>query len=94
MVNILKDSATDAVEGRRYLPKGVDPGTVFFLARGSLEAAGRYVHRLQEVGAPRGIIAFTALPVLLAWSTLDRVEAEGPGSKLTRTEVRDISARL
>jgi len=94
LVNILKDSATDADEGRRYLPEGVDRTDVFLLARASLEAAGGYVRRLQDVDAPRGFVAFTALPVLLAWSTLERVEERGPGSKLTRAEVQEISLRL
>jgi len=34
------------------------------------------------------------LPVLLAWATLDRVETDGPGSKLSREEVQAIVHRL
>ena len=30
------------------------------------------------------------MPILLAWGTLDRVEEQGPGAKLTRPEVREI----
>ena len=40
------------------------------------------------------MVAFTALPVLLARSTLDRVECDGPGAKLTRNDVLCIAGRL
>src|SRR5207249_5078070 len=39
LVNILKDSAADAVEGRHYLPGGIDRAEVFTLARGDLRTA-------------------------------------------------------
>jgi farnesyl-diphosphate farnesyltransferase len=94
LVNILKDSASDANEGRRYLPAAVDRREVFALARGDLEDARRYVLDLQQHGAPHGMVAFTALPVLLARSTLDRVERDGAGAKLTRSEVAGIAYRL
>lgn len=94
LVNILKDSSDDAVEGRRYLPLGVDRADVFALARDDLGAAGRYVRELQRAAAPRGIVEFCALPVLLAWATLDRVEESGPSAKLTRPEVLAIVAGL
>ena len=90
LVNILKDSATDADEGRSYLPDGVDRTEVFGLARGDLDSAGHYVRTLQQAGAPRGVVAFTALPVLLAWRTLESVERRGPGAKLTRADVTEI----
>jgi len=90
LVNILKDSAMDADEGRGYLPDGVDRSEVFVLARGDLDSAGHYVRTLQQAGAPRGVVAFTALPVLLAWRTLECVERRGPGAKLTRAEVAEI----
>ena len=94
LVNILKDSATDATEGRQYVPDGCDRGEIFALARRDLEIAGEYVRSLQDAGAPRGLVEFTALPVLLAWGTLGRVEKGGPGSKLTRPEVGQIVRRL
>jgi farnesyl-diphosphate farnesyltransferase len=94
LVNILKDVATDAGEGRRYVPEGVGRKRVFALARNDLACAGGYVRRLQGADAPRGVVAFTALPVLLAWRTLDRVEERGPGAKLSRAEVADIAHSL
>lgn len=90
LVNILKDSATDASQGRRYLPDGADPGEVMALARRDLLEASGYVLTLQEAGAERGLVAFNALPVRLAHATLDRIEQAGPGSKLTRREVYAI----
>jgi farnesyl-diphosphate farnesyltransferase len=94
LVNILKDSASDATEGRRYLPETVDRAEVLSLARGDLRTATDYVLTLQNAGAERGLIAFSALPVQLAHATLDRVETAGPGSKLRRPEVYAILHRL
>jgi hypothetical protein len=56
--------------------------------------AGEYISALQAAAAPRGIVAFCALPVELAWATLERVEARGPGSKISRLEVFAIKKRL
>jgi farnesyl-diphosphate farnesyltransferase len=94
LVNILKDSASDATEGRRYLPEGVERAEVMALARRDLQAAREYVLALQSAGAERGLVAFNALPVRLASASLDRVEQAGPGSKLTRPEVYAIVQRL
>jgi farnesyl-diphosphate farnesyltransferase len=90
LVNILKDRTDDAREGRSFLPQRVDPEEVFDLARRDLAASAEYVHALQRACAPRGLVEFTALPVLLARATLDRVEGSGPGAKLSRPEVAAI----
>jgi len=94
LVNILKDSAADAREGRRYLPAAVDRDEVMALARRDLAEAQGYVSDLQRAGAERGLVAFNALPVQLAHGTLDRVEAAGPGAKLSRREVFSIVQAL
>jgi farnesyl-diphosphate farnesyltransferase len=94
LVNILKDRVKDAGEGRRYLPDAIPLSEVFALARRDLEIAGRYSSRLEHAGADRGIVAFTALPILLARATLDRVERDGPGSRINRSEVATLMARL
>jgi farnesyl-diphosphate farnesyltransferase len=94
LVNILKDSASDATQGRRYLPDGVERAEVLALARRDLQAASEYVLDLQGAGAERGMVAFVALPVRLATATLDRIEEAGPGSKLTRPEVYAIVQRM
>ncbi|MEP6994770.1 MAG: squalene/phytoene synthase family protein [Acidobacteriota bacterium] len=94
LVNILKDSAADAAEGRSYLPASSPQSEVFALARRDLGVAGEYIRALQSAGAPRGLVEFTALPVQLAWAALERVEKHGPGSKVSRPEVFLITQRL
>jgi len=94
LVNILKDSAADAAEGRRFVPARVDRAPVFELARRDLERAAEYVRELQAAGAQRGTVAFTALPLLLATETLARVEQAGPGAKVSRERVQELVAAL
>jgi farnesyl-diphosphate farnesyltransferase len=94
LVNILKDSAFDAKEGRVYLPEGLARGEIFTLARGDLDAATEYTLKLQGAGAERGLVAFNALPVLLAQATLDTVEEHGPGAKISREELWSIVAEM
>jgi farnesyl-diphosphate farnesyltransferase len=94
LVNIIKDSASDATEGRFYLPDSLDPAKVLGLARDDLRTAGSYSLRLHQGGAPRGFVEFTVLPVLLAWAALERVEQHGPGSKITRDQVQSIVASM
>ena len=94
LVNILKDSKFDRSEGRSYLPRIVTRDEVFALARRDLASAAEYVLALFEARAQRGMIEFTALPLLLAWGSLDRVEERGPGSKLTRPEVFAIVEQM
>jgi len=87
LVNILKDSDDDGRQGRTYLPRDTSRPAVFELARRDLDEAAVYARLLQETQAPRGMIAFNALPVLLARATLDKLEADGPGAKITRDRV-------
>src|SRR5450432_1283467 len=94
LVNILKDTDDDAAEGRRYIAPGLERGDVFNLARKDLDSAAEYILALQSADAPRGLLAFTALPVELAWATLEKVEQSGPGSKISRIQVASIVARL
>jgi len=94
LVNILKDSAGDAAEGRTYLPSTVSSAEVFALARRDLDTAGAYIAALQSAHAPRGLVEFTALPVLLARASLDRIEKHGPGSKVSRPEVFFLTQKL
>jgi farnesyl-diphosphate farnesyltransferase len=94
LVNILKDADDDKADGRVYLPSGVDRRDVLALARQDLRAATEYVLALQAGGAPRGLVAFTAFPVLLARATLDRIERSGAGAKIRRDEVMGMMAQL
>jgi|LNFM01.1.fsa_nt_gb farnesyl-diphosphate farnesyltransferase len=94
LVNILKDADDDAEDGRVFLPSRDERGPIFALAREDLARAQRYVSALHEAEAPSGFLAFTALPVMLAKATLDRVEAFGPGAKIERAEVFGMMADL
>jgi farnesyl-diphosphate farnesyltransferase len=94
LVNILRDSASDATEGRIYVPEHLDRASVFALARQDLTAAAEYSNAIQKAGGPDGVVAFTALPVELAWATLDRVEDRGAGAKLSRAEVFFLDRRV
>lgn len=87
LVNVLKDAAADAAEGRSFLPEGTDRGGLFALARRDLDAADAYVRVLRRSSAPRGVVGFCWLPVRLARAALDRVERQGAGAKITRAEV-------
>ena len=94
LVNILKDAAGDAAEGRTFLPAVVPLREVFALARRDLLVAGEYIGALERAGAPRGILEFTALPVELAWASLEKIERNGPGSKVSRPEVYRLARRV
>jgi farnesyl-diphosphate farnesyltransferase len=94
LVNILKDAAVDDSEGRSFLPETVERAEVFAVARRDLATAADYIHALQENRAPRRLVEFTALPVLLARATLDKVEERGPGAKVSRPELFAITQRL
>ncbi|MBV8200738.1 MAG: squalene/phytoene synthase family protein [Acidobacteria bacterium] len=94
LVNIIKDSLADAGHGRRFLPPGSNLAEIVALARQDLAVAMRYTLGLQRAGAPRGIVAFAALPVRLAQATLDIIEQRGPGVKLSRPDVSRIVAAL
>ncbi len=94
LVNILKDASSDAAEGRSYMPAAVPRHEVFALARRDLVAAGEYIGALERAHAPRGILEFTALPVELAWASLEAIEKGGSGSKVTRPEVYLLVRRV
>jgi len=94
LVNILKDSDGDAAEGRRYLPAGIPRDEIFSRAHDDLVTAARYVKVLSDAGAAPGVLAFNALPVLLAHATLKRVQEQGPGSKIGRAAVMALVGRL
>ncbi len=94
LVNVLRDSSADVKEGRSLVPGSVSRQTLFDLARADLRRAAEYTLALQSAGADGGIVAFNALPVLLAMATLDRVQEAGPGSKISRPRVWSLMARL
>ena len=93
LTNMVKDAHADAAEGRFYLPESLERGHIMGMARRDLEVAGRYSQCLLQAGAPRGVVEFTAIPILLAWATLERVERHGPGSKISRFELGRLLKR-
>lgn len=94
LVNIVRDAHVDAKAGRHFLPEGLDTSRVVSLARRDLDVAAQYVRLARGAGAPRGVIAFTALPVALARATLDGVLRSGPGAKVSRSELTAIRERV
>lgn len=91
LVNILKDAASDSLEGRNYIPPDADRADIIALARTDLESATDYTLALQSGGAPDGIVAFAALPVALAQATLDCLEESRTEAKIGRPEVFRIT---
>ena len=94
LVNVLKDRRDDLADGRSFVPSTVEPSALFALARQDLVHASHYVEALVRSGASHGTVAFSALPLRLACETLDRIEADGPGAKLSRARVAEIYAEL
>ena len=94
LVNILKDADSDARHGRVYLPPGLERAEILALARADLDAATEYVAALESGGAPRGVIGFVALPVLLARATLDLLEGPGARRSISRAQVTALVLRL
>lgn len=93
LVNILKDRAHDAQEGRIYLPSSLPLVVVFELARADVAEAKEYCKILIRGAASLGVQRYHATLVSLAEATLERTFDHGPGAKLSRLEVaRRIAA--
>jgi farnesyl-diphosphate farnesyltransferase len=94
LVNILKDSQSDAAEHRTYLPREASLAEVFSLARADLRRAIEYTELMRAAGADRGIVTFNALNLRLAIGTLHLLRSQGPGGKLTRGQVAGILGQV
>lgn len=94
LVNILRDASVDGLEGRSYVPARANREELFALAHADLGVAREYTEALRAGGAPGGVIAFNALPIELAVATLEVVEREGPGAKISREAVGEILMRV
>lgn len=90
LVNILRDAADDAQQGRIFLPKKVPVDAVFELAREDLKVAEEYVAFLRQLNLGCGIVPFAEFPLRLAEKTLDCVQLHGAGAKLARSEVAEL----
>jgi farnesyl-diphosphate farnesyltransferase len=93
LVNILKDAAVDAGEGRIYIP-ATQEAEVMALAHENLRAATEYTLALQERGIDAGLVTFNALLVRLAIGTLAAIRDKRPGNKLTRVQVMGVIAEV
>jgi farnesyl-diphosphate farnesyltransferase len=89
LINILKDRDEDAAEGRHFLPPNVPISDIVALARSSLRAAEEYTDAIRQAGVHR-LLGFHLLLVRLGRASLDRIEQEGPGAKISRIEVLAI----
>jgi len=94
LVNILKDAGVDERDGRVYLPVDTPRAHIFALARRDLVEARDYVRALQRGGAPRGFLEFTGTSLVLANASLDRLEEQGPGAKVSRSDVARLVGAL
>lgn len=90
LVNILKDCAVDAEEGRVFLPDTVPMADALALARRDLEVAREYVELLRQPGVDPGVVAFHAVTSGLATVALRVTEAQGPGAKIPRAQVAHV----
>ncbi|MFK7820598.1 MAG: 4-hydroxy-3-methylbut-2-enyl diphosphate reductase, partial [Planctomycetaceae bacterium] len=63
---------------------------LFTIARSNLRGAEHYTELLEQNEASSGILHFTRLPTRLAKATLECVERNGPGAKISRERVAHI----
>ncbi|MEM8756902.1 MAG: squalene/phytoene synthase family protein [Planctomycetota bacterium] len=94
LVNILRDEADDADEGRRYIPSAAARTKLEAIAGEAIGKAADYVRLLEAGGAAPGIVAFNALNLALARETLALVIKLGPGVKLGRDRVSELHAEI
>ncbi len=94
LVNILKDAADDARNGRIYLPPPAHRQRVFDLARDDLQRAARYTQTLQAHSAPPDYVAFTLFPARLAALALEAVRCRGAGAKVPKQQVAALLQQL
>ena len=94
LVNIIRDSTDDLHAGRCYLPRLLDRPLLIELAQGNLARAQRYVRILHDGNAHPGIVRFNALNLALASATIEAIQEQGPGAKISREEVENILSHI
>jgi len=98
LVNVLKDAARDAEQGRRYLPHAAGDArhvvfrTTIATARGYLRRGVDYVLALPP--AARALRAFCGLPIAWGALTLRKAEQSPRAAKIGRDEVERSIARF
>lgn len=94
LVNIIRDAENDLHAGRCYLPKCVGRDELMVLAREDIRVAHRYITALERASAQPGIVAFNAFNAALAVMTLDAIEREGVGAKVSREQVAALHSTI
>jgi len=94
LINILKDSDDDALQGRSFIPAGVTRADVFEIAQQSHGESVRYLNLLAQQGFPADVFAFCEFIFLLAEGSMSVLRSMGAGRKLSRDEVQRILLRV
>ena len=90
LVNILRDQYDDHRAGRQYLPGGVPPDQLLKLATQVNDQSQEYIAMLERRDSPAGILEFNKINLCLAAATLELLQEQGPGVKLSRKTVSQL----
>jgi farnesyl-diphosphate farnesyltransferase len=90
LVNIIRDAKNDLHAGRCYLPRCVGREELIALARQDLRTAYDYIQTLESASALPGVVAFNTFNTALANMTLDAIEQDGAGAKVSREQVSGL----
>jgi farnesyl-diphosphate farnesyltransferase len=94
LINILKDTYPDQVDGRVYLPSQAQLSDVFDLAEQDLSIAAAYTEILRSAGVERGLVAFNDFIGELAAANLAILRKYGLGARLSRLHVAEVAVRV
>ena len=94
LINILKDSDDDALQGRSFIPASVTRADVFEIAQQSHVESVHYLHLLDQQGFPADIFAFCEFIFLLAEGSMSVLRSMGAGRKLSRDDVQRILVKV
>jgi farnesyl-diphosphate farnesyltransferase len=94
LINILKDSDDDALQGRSFIPAEVTRADVFEIAQQSHAESVRYLQLLDQQGFPADIFAFCEFIFLLAEGSMSVLRSMGAGRKLSRDDVQRILLKV
>jgi farnesyl-diphosphate farnesyltransferase len=90
LINILKDAGRDATSGRVFIPIEASRENIYEMALRGREDAVMYIRSLEKNDFPTDVIFFCRFLYLLADGSLHKLREGGAGSKLTRSEVKQI----
>lgn len=92
LINILKDTHCDAASGRVFIPVEASRESVHKLALQGRNDALMYIRMLERNDFPADVILFCRFLFLLADGSLQKLQEDGAGSKLSRLDVQQILA--